>query len=55
MSDWELAEREARLEHMARLSLRGASREALRESFPGATDRDIDTARRRASRRRGRR
>lgn len=51
MSDWELAEREARIEHMARLTLRGASREALRESFPGASRTDIDTARRRASRR----
>lgn len=54
MSEWELAEREARLEHMARLTLRGASREALRESFPGATETDIDTARRRAARRCGR-
>ena len=54
MSDWELAEREARLEHMARLTLRGASREALREPFPGASDRDIDAARKRARRRCGR-
>lgn len=51
MSEWELAEREARLDHMARLTLRGASREALRESFPGATASEIDTARKRAVRR----
>lgn len=52
MSDWELAEREARIEHMARLTMRGASRSALADAFPEASRTDIDTARRRASRRR---
>lgn len=51
MSDWELAEREARIEHMARLLARGATRAALRDAFPGAREQDIDTARKRAVRR----
>lgn len=54
MSDWELAEREARIEHMARLTARGATRQALVESFPEASEYEIDAARKRAQRRKGR-
>lgn len=51
-SDWERAERNAMVDHMARLAYRGASREAVREEFPRATRTDIDTAFRRADRKR---
>lgn len=54
MSDWELAEREARIEHMARLAARGATCAALRESFPIATEYEIAAARKRAKRREAR-
>ena len=46
--------REARIEHMARLTLRGATCAALRESFPIATEHEIAAARKRAKRREAR-
>lgn len=44
VSDWEVAEREARLQHIASIFGRGATRKAIREEFPSATKNDIDTA-----------
>lgn len=49
-SDWEVAEREARIEHMASLMRRGARPSDVREAMQGATRREIDAARKRARR-----
>lgn len=52
MSEWEIEERRAYIEHMARIAARGASRDAMRASFPSASLKDIDYARKLAKRRR---
>lgn len=46
MSEWESAERAARLDHMERLVLRGADPEAVRAEF-GASAREMDAVRKR--------
>lgn len=43
VSDWELAEREARLQHIAAVYRRGATPKAIREEFQTATEKDIAT------------
>lgn len=49
MSDWEVAERRARIDHIERLLRRGASVGAVLEEMAEATRRDVDAARKRAS------
>ena len=47
MSDWEAAERRARIDHIKRLLMRGASPEAVLDSMAEATVKDVDAARKR--------
>ena len=47
MSDWEAAERRARIDHIERLLRRGASVGAVLEEMPEATRKDVDAARKR--------
>lgn len=49
MSDWEAAERRARIDHIERLLRRGASVGAVLEEMPEATRKDVDAARKRVS------
>ena len=42
-SDWERAERSARLDHIARLFARGASVSAIRDAMPEASETDLST------------
>lgn len=49
-SDWERAERSARLDHIARLFARGASVSAIRDAMPEASETDLSTGRKRAER-----
>lgn len=51
MSEWEVEERRAYIEHMSRIAARGASRDAMRTHFPSASLREIDYARKLAKRR----
>lgn len=43
-SEWERNERKARVDHITRLFMRGASGPAIREAIPDATDRDMQAA-----------
>ena len=47
MSDWEVAERRARIDHIERLLRRGASVAAVLDEMPEATRKDVDAARKR--------
>ncbi|HJA29468.1 MAG TPA: hypothetical protein IAA15_07890 [Candidatus Olsenella pullicola] len=50
LSEWELAERSARVEHMARLIARGAAPRHVIEEMPDATAAEVENARARAKR-----
>lgn len=47
MSDWEAAERRARIDHIERLLRRGASVGAVLDEMPEATRKDAEAARKR--------
>ena len=47
MSEWEVAERRARIDHIERLLRRGASVGAVLDEMPEATRKDVDAARKR--------
>lgn len=49
MSEWEAAERRARIDHIERLLRRGASVVAVLDEMPEATRKDVDAARKRVS------
>lgn len=49
MSEWEIAERRARIDHIERLLRRGASVAAVLDEMPEATRRDAEAARKRVS------
>lgn len=49
MSDWEVAERRARIDHIERLLRRGASVGAVLDEMPEATRKDAEAARKRVS------
>lgn len=50
MSEWEAAERRARIDHIERLLRRGASVAAVLDEMPEATRSDAEAARKRVSR-----
>lgn len=49
MSEWEVAERRARIDHIERLLRRGASVVAVLDEMPDATRKDAETAKKRVS------
>lgn len=50
MSEWEMSESRARVEHIVRLLRRGATLGAVRDAIPDATEWELQTVSRRVRR-----